>query len=104
MSATPKFRKNTAGLMTILLDIHALALSDQVVCTFSSNVCRLLLELKQFDAAKDNSDTVISVGGNYFYECQNGACGKPIAMPYDYTQIDEMAPVPTSLSGIMEEL
>ena len=40
-------RLSRAGLFGIIEDIHILSLSDHLVCTMSSNVCRLAYELQQ---------------------------------------------------------
>lgn len=40
-SAAPKRRKSEQGLNGVLVDIFLLSQSDYLVCTFSSNVCRL---------------------------------------------------------------
>ena len=46
-SKRDKSRLSRAGLFGIIEDIHILSLSDHLVCTLSSNVCRLAYELQQ---------------------------------------------------------
>lgn len=45
MAANSRFTKSS--LYGIILDIHLLSRSDFLVCTFSSNVCRLAYEIMQ---------------------------------------------------------
>jgi len=69
----------TAGMSTrysdnslngILLDIHLLSLSDHLVCTFSSQVCRVAFELMQsYNAQAAYSFT--SLDDVYYYGGQN---------------------------------
>ena len=42
-----KARLSRAGLFGIIEDIHILSMSNHLVCTLSSNVCRLAYELQQ---------------------------------------------------------
>ena len=46
-SKRDKARLSRAGLYGIIEDIHILSMSDHLVCTLSSNVCRLAYELQQ---------------------------------------------------------
>jgi glycoprotein 6-alpha-L-fucosyltransferase len=49
----------------MLLDLHTLASCDYVVCTFSSNVCRLVYEMMQIDEV-DSTWKVASLDSDYF--------------------------------------
>ena len=55
-----------ANLLEIIADLNFLTEADFIVCTFSSNVCRRVLEYKQGASYRDMSDTVVSVDGYYF--------------------------------------
>lgn len=46
-TATPSIRYSKTSLQGIILDIHMLSMSDFLVCTFSSHVCRLAYEIMQ---------------------------------------------------------
>ena len=46
-SASMRSRYNLDSLKQILVDIYMLSMSDYIVCTFSSNVCRLAYEIQQ---------------------------------------------------------
>ena len=46
-SASLKYRYSIKSLMDLISDIHFLSLSDYIVCTLSSNVCRLAYEIQQ---------------------------------------------------------
>ncbi|CAL8116615.1 unnamed protein product [Orchesella dallaii] len=51
------------GILGILIDVMLLADCEFVVCTFSSNVCRLVAELKE--AEKDLGEEIVSVDDPY---------------------------------------
>ena len=46
-SAAVSSRYNLNSLRGVISDIHMLSLSDFVVCTFSSQVCRIAYEIQQ---------------------------------------------------------
>nr|CAG4650847.1 EOG090X03KK [Simocephalus serrulatus]SVE94145.1 EOG090X03KK [Simocephalus serrulatus] len=59
-------RYTDSSLRGILLDIHMLALSDHLVCTFSSQVCRLAYEIMQ-TFHPDASSKFKSLDDIYYY-------------------------------------
>ena len=46
-SASYEKRYNLEGLIGVIADIHILAQSDHLVCTMTSNICRIAYELQQ---------------------------------------------------------
>eukprot|EP00057_Strongylocentrotus_purpuratus_P015348 XP_011669822.1 PREDICTED: alpha-(1,6)-fucosyltransferase-like [Strongylocentrotus purpuratus] len=80
-SASVSLRQSEESLMGMIIDLHLLARSDFVVCTLSSNICRLVYEMLQhshFDASKK----LISVDRQYFWSGENSkAKGKTAKMP-----------------------
>ena len=60
-------RYSNTSLRGILIDIHMLAHSDYLVCTFSSNVCRLAYEIMQ-TLHPDASARIKSLDLIYFHE------------------------------------
>lgn len=63
-------RYSDSSLNGIIIDIHFLSLSDFLVCTFSSQVCRVAYELMQTLHA-DASDRFKSLDDIYYYGGQN---------------------------------
>lgn len=64
-------RYSNNSLYGILLDIHLLSLSDHLVCTFSSQVCRVAYEIMQtYDV--DATSHFTSLDDVYYYGGQNG--------------------------------
>ena len=59
-------RNNADAIWSILLDLYFLSKSDYLVCTFSSNVCRLTYEMMQ--AEKTDAS-------NWWYSLDNGYLG-----------------------------
>ncbi|CAG7835828.1 unnamed protein product [Allacma fusca] len=70
-SASMGQRYNGAGLVGILKDVFVLAECDFVVCTFSSQVCRLAYELIQAKHT-DASERFVSLDDVYYYGGGNG--------------------------------
>lgn len=58
-------RKSTTGFESILIDLHFLAHSNYLVCTMSSNVCRLAYEM-QMAINLDNFLMFKSLDTEYF--------------------------------------
>ncbi|KAF5294269.1 hypothetical protein FQR65_LT10855 [Abscondita terminalis] len=58
------------NIFSIILDLHALSHSDFLVCTFSSNICRLAYELMQIDHV-DASAKFASLDDVYYYSQQD---------------------------------
>ncbi|KAH7939647.1 hypothetical protein HPB52_015541 [Rhipicephalus sanguineus] len=65
-----KARDKSSALTGMLIDIHLLAESDYLVCTFSSGFCRVAYELMQSRYAETGADATpkaVSVDVEYFY-------------------------------------
>ncbi|KAF5294267.1 hypothetical protein FQR65_LT10853 [Abscondita terminalis] len=65
------------NIFNVILDIHVLSKSDFIVCTFSSNICRLAYGLMQIDHV-DASSKVASLDKMYVYSQQNADVRKAI--------------------------
>lgn len=63
-------RYTDSSLNGIILDIHLLSLSDHLVCTFSSQVCRIAYEIMQ-TMYPDAADRFRSLDDIYYYGGQN---------------------------------
>lgn len=63
-------RYTDSSLNGIILDIHLLSLSDYLVCTFSSQVCRVAYEIMQ-SMYPDAFDRFKSLDDIYYYGGQN---------------------------------
>lgn len=63
-------RYTDASLNGIIIDIHLLSLSDYLVCTFSSQVCRVAFEIMQ-TMYPDASNRFKSLDDIYYYGGQN---------------------------------
>ncbi|XP_015587832.1 alpha-(1,6)-fucosyltransferase isoform X2 [Cephus cinctus] len=63
-------RYSDSSLRGIIVDIHLLSLSDYLVCTFSSQVCRVAYELMQTHYP-DAYDRFASLDDVYYYGGQN---------------------------------
>lgn len=63
-------RYTDSSLYGIILDIHLLSRSDYLVCTFSSQVCRVAFEIMQ-SLYPDASDRFKSLDDIYYYGGQN---------------------------------
>lgn len=53
-SAATSSRYNNNSLQKLFLDVYMLSLSDFIVCTFSSNLCRIAYEIQQQRSSGDN--------------------------------------------------
>ena len=69
-TAAVSTRYSDSSLSGIVLDIHLLSLSDYLVCTFSSQVCRIAYEIMQ-SMYPDASDRFKSLDDIYYYGGQN---------------------------------
>ncbi|XP_053381682.1 alpha-(1,6)-fucosyltransferase-like [Mercenaria mercenaria] len=68
---TAKFTRYTeSSLQEILFDVHMLSMCDFVICTMSSNVCRLVYELMQ-SRDGDASNRLISLDTDYFFRVEH---------------------------------
>lgn len=63
-------RYSDSSLNGIILDIHLLSLSDHLICTFSSQVCRVAYEIMQ-SLYPDASNRYRSLDDIYYYGGQN---------------------------------
>jgi glycoprotein 6-alpha-L-fucosyltransferase len=69
-AAAVSTRYTDSSLNGIILDIHLLSLSDYLVCTFSSQVCRVAYEIMQ-TMYPDASNRFKSLDDIYYYGGQN---------------------------------
>lgn len=69
-TAAVSTRYTDESLNGILIDIHLLSLTDFLVCTFSSQVCRVAYEIMQ-TLHVDASDRFVSLDDIYYYGGQN---------------------------------
>lgn len=69
-SAGEANRFSVDGLIGVLVDNHLLSETDYLVCTFSSNLCRLAYEMKMA-LGNETSKNVVSLDLNYFFSCGN---------------------------------
>ncbi|KAH0548864.1 alpha-(1,6)-fucosyltransferase [Cotesia glomerata] len=69
-TASVSKRYSDTSLHGIIIDIHLLSLSDHLVCTFSSQVCRVAYELMQTYHV-DAHDKFTSLDDVYYYGGQN---------------------------------
>ena len=67
MMAGSLARYSQEGFESLLFDVHFLSLADYLVCTFSSNVCRLAYELKLAASGDDTSKYYKSLDTPYFH-------------------------------------
>ncbi|KAL0266815.1 UNVERIFIED_CONTAM: hypothetical protein PYX00_009258 [Menopon gallinae] len=70
-TAAMSTRYSDNSLYGILLDVYLLSLSDHLVCTFSSQVCRAAYELMQ-TYVPDATSHFTSLDDSYYYGGQNG--------------------------------
>nr|CAH7753493.1 unnamed protein product [Callosobruchus chinensis] len=69
-TASVSTRYSDSSLFGIILDIHMLSMSDYLVCTFSSQVCRVAYEIMQ-NYYPDASAKFRSLDDIYYYGGQN---------------------------------
>ena len=60
-------RYSTESAEAVIMDIHFLSRSDFLVCTFSSNICRMAYELMQTRYSTDASWRFRSLDDFYFF-------------------------------------
>ncbi|XP_071440949.1 alpha-(1,6)-fucosyltransferase [Hetaerina americana] len=65
-TAAVSTRYSDSSLFGIIIDIHFLSMSDYLVCTFSSQVCRIAYEIMQ-QLRPDASDRFRSLDDIYYY-------------------------------------
>lgn len=81
-------RYTDSSLNGIILDIHLLSLSDYLVCTFSSQVCRVAYEIMQ-SMYPDASNRYKSLDDIYYYGGQN-AHNREVVLPHNPKNHDEI--------------
>lgn len=81
-------RYTDSSLNGIILDIHLLSLCDYLVCTFSSQVCRIAYEIMQ-TMYPDASDRFHSLDDIYYYGGQN-AHNREVVLPHKPKSHDEI--------------
>ncbi|KAK7482716.1 hypothetical protein BaRGS_00026014, partial [Batillaria attramentaria] len=64
-----RYRYTNASMLAVVLDIHLLSLTDFLVCTFSSNLCRAAYELMQTYHV-DASDKARSLDVRFYFHGQ----------------------------------
>ncbi|KAK7477604.1 hypothetical protein BaRGS_00031152 [Batillaria attramentaria] len=69
MLASAKSRYSNTSLLGIIMDISFLSMSDFLVCTFSSNVCRAAYELMQANEG-DASSYAVSLDKRFYFNGQ----------------------------------
>ncbi|CAG9765491.1 unnamed protein product [Ceutorhynchus assimilis] len=91
-------RYSDTSLFGIIYDIHMLAMSDFLVCTFSSQVCRIAYEIMQ-NQYPDASARYKSLDDIYYYGGQNPH-NVIAVLPHEPKKIGEMNVVPGDLIGV----
>ncbi|KAJ3646334.1 hypothetical protein Zmor_023926 [Zophobas morio] len=91
-------RYSDSSLFGIINDIHMLSMSDYVVCTFSSQVCRVAYELMQ-NYFPDASARFRSLDDIYYYGGQN-AHNTIAVLPHDPKKPGEMSVIAGDLIGV----
>lgn len=91
-------RYTDTALNGIILDIHLLSLSDHLVCTFSSQVCRVAYEIMQ-TMYPDAAHRFKSLDDIYYYGGQN-AHNRLVVIPHKARNHDEMHMQPGDLVGV----
>lgn len=91
-------RYTDASLNGIIIDIHLLSLSDYLVCTFSSQVCRVAYEIMN-TMFPDASDRFKSLDDIYYYGGQNSHSREAV-LPHNAKTSDQISIRKGDLIGI----
>lgn len=91
-------RYTDSSLNGIVLDIHMLSLCDYLVCTFSSQVCRVAYEIMQ-TLYPDASNRFKSLDDIYYYGGQN-AHNREVVLGHKARNHDEIQMKPGDLVGV----
>lgn len=91
-------RYTDASLKGIIADVHFLSLTDHLVCTFSSQVCRIAYEIMQ-SFHPDASGFFRSLDDIYYYGGQN-AHNQRVRFPHTPRRSDELSLIPGDIVGI----
>ncbi|KAK4887850.1 hypothetical protein RN001_004121, partial [Aquatica leii] len=86
------------NIFDLILDIHILRQSDLLVCTFSSNICRLLYTLMDSDYI-DESANLISIDSVYYYNNQDYNKRKVI-LNHNAEDANEIDLIPGDIIGV----
>lgn len=97
-TAAVSSRYSDTSLKGIILDIHLLSMSDFLVCTFSSQVCRVAYEIMQ-NYYPDASSRFHSLDDIYYYGGQN-AHNQLALLSHEPKRQDEMELIPGDLVGV----
>ncbi|KAK3855023.1 hypothetical protein Pcinc_038548 [Petrolisthes cinctipes] len=97
-TASVATRYTDASLKGIIADVHFLSLTDYLVCTFSSQVCRIAYEIMQ-SYHPDASSYFRSLDDIYYYGGQN-AHNQKARFSHVPRRPDEMALNPRDVVGI----
>ncbi|KAI4462501.1 alpha- 16 -fucosyltransferase [Holotrichia oblita] len=97
-SAAVSTRYSESSLNGIIVDIHMLSMSDYLVCTFSSQVCRVAYEIMQ-NYYPDASDKFRSLDDIYYYGGQNPH-NRMAVLPHDGHNNGELSMLPGDLIGV----
>ncbi|KAF2892960.1 hypothetical protein ILUMI_13212 [Ignelater luminosus] len=97
-TAAVSTRYSDTSLQGIILDIHMLSMSDFLVCTFSSQVCRIAYEIMQ-NYFPDASAKFRSLDDVYYYGGQS-AHNRIAVMAHDSHRSGEIQLMPGDLVGI----
>lgn len=97
-SAAVSSRYSDSSLNGIILDIHLLSRSDYLVCTFSSQVCRVGYEIMQ-TLHTDATDRFTSLDDIYYYGGQN-AHNREAVLPHKPRSNQEISLRKGDLIGI----
>lgn len=97
-TAAVSSRYSDTSLNGIIIDIHMLSMSDFLVCTFSSQVCRVAYELMQ-NYFPDASSHFRSLDDIYYYGGQN-AHNRIVVLPHESKRDGELNLVVGDLVGV----
>ncbi|KAG0718343.1 Alpha-(1,6)-fucosyltransferase [Chionoecetes opilio] len=97
-SAAVATRYTDASLKGIIADVHFLSLTDYLVCTFSSQVCRIAYEIMQ-SFHPDASGYFRSLDDIYYYGGQNSH-NQRARIPHTPRRSEELPLVPGDIVGI----
>lgn len=92
-------RYSDTSLNGIILDTHLLSRCDYLVCTFSSQVCRLAYEIRMGESSVDVADQYTSLDDIYYYGGQN-AHNREAVLPHKPRGSTEIFLRPGDLVGI----
>ncbi|KAF2880167.1 hypothetical protein ILUMI_26005, partial [Ignelater luminosus] len=101
-TATLSIRYSPTSLEGVILDVYMLSMSDFIVCTFSSNMCKLAYEIMQnhfWDASTKwkSLDDMYYFGGQSLHICM-------VVMAHDTHRFGEIQLMPGDLVSIFSNL